>query len=69
MGEVIAGVASVDESAITGESAPVLKLAQCQFRHGTRGSLMNLLYGITSQPEVYRPNDCPGGSGALQNAE
>ncbi|MBW4663289.1 MAG: potassium-transporting ATPase subunit KdpB [Chroococcus sp. CMT-3BRIN-NPC107] len=53
-GEVIAGVASVDESAITGESAPVLKEpgsdVASSVTGGTRILSDELTIGITSDP-------------------
>jgi len=51
-GEVIAGVASVDESAITGESAPVLKETGSDVASsgGTRIISDELTIRITSDP-------------------
>lgn len=52
-GEVIAGIASVDESAITGESAPVLRESGGDFASVTGGTLVAsdwLKIRITSEP-------------------
>ena len=52
-GEVIEGIASVDESAITGESAPVLKEAGGDFNSVTGGTKVvsdELKIEITNQP-------------------
>ncbi|WP_371747567.1 potassium-transporting ATPase subunit KdpB [Terribacillus sp. DMT04] len=52
-GTIIAGIASVDESAITGESAPVLKEAGGDFNSVTGGTTIisdELTIEITSQP-------------------
>ena len=65
-GEVIDGVASVDESAITGESAPVLREAGGDFSSVTGGTRVLsdwLVVRVTSNPgEVFpRPHDRDGG--------
>ena len=52
-GEIVAGVASVDESAITGESAPVLREAGGDFSSVTGGTRVlsdRLLVRVTSDP-------------------
>ncbi len=65
-GEIIEGVASVDESAITGESAPVIREAggdRSAVTGGTRVLSDQIKVQITSQPRrnLPRPHDRPGG--------
>ena len=64
-GEVIEGLASVDESAITGESAPVIKEAGGDFSSVTGGTRVvsdRIKVRITSDPRgvIYRPDDFVG---------
>ena len=54
-GEVVAGVASVDESAVTGESAPVLRESGGDFANVTSGST------VLSEWRVVRPSIASGG--------
>lgn len=54
-GEVVAGVASVDESAVTGESAPVIRESGGDFSHVTSGTT------VLSDWLVVRPSIASGG--------
>ncbi len=65
-GEVIEGVASVDESAITGESAPVIREAGRRplRSHRRNQGALRLDHGqdhLQSRRDVSGPHDCPGG--------
>ena len=67
-GEVIEGVASVDESAITGESAPVIRESGgdfCAVTGGTRVLSDWLVMRVDGQSgrDLPRPHDRHGGSG------
>ena len=64
-GEIIEGVASVDESAITGESAPVIRESGGDRSAVTGGT--RVLVGsdqdqghVESRRDLSRPNDCSG---------
>ena len=64
-GEVVEGVASVDESAITGESAPVIREAggdHSGVTGGTRVLSDRIVVQVTAErrPELPRPDDRPG---------
>ncbi len=67
-GEIIEGVASIDESAITGESAPVIREAGGD-RSGVTGGTRVLSDRIVVRNHRQRravvsgPHDCPGGRG------
>jgi P-type E1-E2 ATPase len=61
-GEVIEGVASVDESAITGESAPVIRESGGDFSAVTGGTRVLsdwIVVRVHGQPgrDLYRPDD------------
>lgn len=66
-GEVIAGLASVDESAITGESAPVIKEAGGDFSSVTGGPGLSAIRSASGlraiRGIVYRPDDLAGRRG------
>ena len=72
---MIEGIASVDESAITGESAPVIREAggdRSAVTGGTRVLSDRIVVEITQEPGqiLPRPDDRPGrGGGAAQDAE
>ena len=74
-GEVIEGVASINESAITGESAPVIRAAGQRLRHGDRRHARAV--GLDHRPHqrqsgrgVPRPHDRHGrGREAAEDAE
>ncbi len=74
-GEVIEGVASVDESAITGESAPVIREAGGDRSRGDGGDAGAFRLDqdsdyVESRRDVSGPHDCAGGrSGAAEDAE
>ncbi len=74
-GEVIEGVASVDESAITGESAPVIRESggdRSAVTGGTKVLSDQLVIRITADPgrDLPRPDDRAGrGRGASEDAE
>ena len=74
-GEVIEGVASVDESAITGESAPVIREAggdRSAVTGGTRVLSDWLVVRVTPNPgrDLPRPHDLDGrGRAAPEDAE
>ena len=74
-GDVVEGVASVDESAITGESAPVIRESggdRSAVTGGTRVLSDRIVVRITQEPgaELPRPHDRPGrGHLAAQDAE
>ena len=74
-GEVIEGIASVDESAITGESAPVIRESggdRSAVTGGTRVLSDRIVVRITVEPGrvVPRPDDQPrGGREAAEDAE
>ena len=64
-GEIVEGVASVDESAITGESAPVIRESggdRSAVTGGTRVLSDQILVRITAAPglDLHRPHDRPG---------
>ena len=72
-GEIIEGVASIDESAITGESAPVIREAggdRSGVTGGTRVLSDRIVVEITASPGelLPRPHDRPGRRGASANA-
>ena len=67
-GEVVEGVASVDESAITGESAPVIREAggdRSGVTGGTRVLSDRIVVEVTAEAgrELPRPDDRPGRGG------
>ena len=67
-GEIIEGVASVDESAITGESAPVIREAggdRSAVTGGTKVLSDRIVVRITAErgPVLPRPDDRPGRGG------
>ncbi len=67
-GEIIEGVASIDESAITGESAPVIREAggdRSGVTGGTRVLSDRIVVEITAEPgeSLPRPHDRPGRRG------
>ncbi len=74
-GEVIEGIASVDESAITGESAPVIRESggdRSAVTGGTKVLSDQIRVQITSEPrrELPRPHDRPGrGRAAPEDAQ
>ena len=74
-GEVIEGIASVDESAITGESAPVIRESggdRSAVTGGTRVLSDQIVVRVTQQPgrELPRPDDRPrGGVVAAEDAQ
>ena len=64
-GDVVEGVASVDESAITGESAPVIRESggdRCAVTGGTTVLSDRIVVQITTEAgrELHRPDDRPG---------
>ena len=74
-GEVIEGIASVDESAITGESAPVIRESggdRSAVTGGTKVLSDQIRVQITSEPrrDLPRPHDRPGrGRRAAEDAQ
>ena len=74
-GDVIEGVATVDESAITGESAPVIRESggdRSAVTGGTRVLSDQIVVRITAAAgrDVHRPDDRPGrGRGAPEDAQ
>ena len=67
-GEIIEGIASVDESAITGESAPVIRESggdRSAVTGGTKVLSDRIVVRITAErgPDLPRPDDHPGGRG------
>ena len=74
-GEIVEGVASVDESAITGESAPVIREAggdRSGVTGGTRVLSDRIVVRITAEPgeTLPRPDDRPGrGRRAAEDAQ
>lgn len=74
-GEVIEGIASVDESAITGESAPVIRESggdRSAVTGGTRVISDGIVIRITVEPghTFLEPHDFHGGGGQpAENAQ